>query len=64
MLETPTTEDGSRACDHCEQPLIEIDHYGERLTGCLECNVWNGSKSSFVVELSVEDVAPLRDLSR
>jgi hypothetical protein len=51
-------------CDRCEQPLIEIDHYGERLTGCLDCNVWNSSKSSFVVELSVEDVAALRDLSR
>jgi hypothetical protein len=47
-------------CDRCEQPLIEIDHYGERLTGCLECNVWNGGKSAFVVELSVEDFEALR----
>ena len=62
-LETPIADDGS-ACDRCEQPLIEIDHYGERLTGCLECNVWNGSKSSYVVELSIEDVAALRVLSR
>jgi hypothetical protein len=21
----------------CKRPLIEIDHYGERLIGCLEC---------------------------
>jgi hypothetical protein len=24
-------------CERCEQPLIEIDHYGERLIGCVEC---------------------------
>jgi hypothetical protein len=27
-------------CDRCNSPLIEIDHYGERLTGCIECNNW------------------------
>jgi hypothetical protein len=21
-------------CPHCDGPLIEINHYGERLTGC------------------------------
>ena len=47
-------------CDRCEQPLIEIDRHGERLTGCLECNVWNGGKSAFVVELSGEDFEALR----
>ncbi len=51
-------------CDRCEHPLIEIDHYGERLTGCLDCNVWNGSKSAYVMELSVEDVAALREWSQ
>jgi hypothetical protein len=51
-------------CDRCEQPLIEIDHYGERLTGCLECNVWSGSKGAFVVELLVEDVQALRGLKK
>ena len=44
-------------CDRCEQPLIEIDRYGERLTGCLECNSWRSDKRAFIVELSVEDVA-------
>ena len=43
-------------CFQCIRPLIEIDHYGERLTGCLECNVWRGSKRAFIVELSVEDI--------
>jgi hypothetical protein len=25
---------------HCDRSLIEIDHYGERLIGCFECNRW------------------------
>ena len=49
-------------CDRCEHPLIEIDHYGERLKGCLQCNCWKGDKSAFIVELSVEDFEALRDL--
>ena len=28
-------------CPHCRRPLIEIDHYGERLIGCIECNRWS-----------------------
>ena len=27
-------------CPHCHGPLIEIDHYGERLIGCPQCNRW------------------------
>jgi hypothetical protein len=27
-----------KTCPHCHRPLIEIDHYGERLIGCIECN--------------------------
>jgi hypothetical protein len=49
-------------CDRCEHPLIEIDHYGERLNGCLQCNCWKGDKSAFIVELSVEDFAALRGI--
>ena len=49
-------------CDRCKERLIEIDHYGERLTGCLECNVWWGSKRAFIIELSVEDFEGLRRL--
>jgi hypothetical protein len=25
---------------HCHEPLIEIDHYGERLIDCIECGRW------------------------
>ncbi len=49
-------------CDRCTSSLIEIDHYGERLLGCIECNVWRGSKQAFIVELSVEDFQALREL--
>jgi hypothetical protein len=42
-------------CDRCGAPLIEIEHYGDRLTGCLACNLWRGDKSEFIVELEVED---------
>ena len=47
-------------CDRCDQPLIEIDRYGERLTGCIECNCWRGDKSAFIVELAPEDFQSLR----
>ena len=47
-------------CDRCDAPLIEIDHYGDRLKGCIECNIWRGGKNAFVVELSVEDIEALR----
>jgi hypothetical protein len=49
-------------CGRCGSPLIEIDHYGQTLVGCLECNCWRGSKSAFVVELAVEDIQTLRGL--
>ena len=32
-------------CDRCDEPLIEIDHQGDRLLGCIECNCWRGGKS-------------------
>ncbi len=49
-------------CPHCHRPLIEIDHYGELLIGCVECNRWSwkGSKRLFM-ELPEEDLQALRD---
>ena len=51
-------------CDRCNQPLIEIDRYGKRLTGCIECNCWRGDKSAFIVELSSENIQALREAER
>jgi hypothetical protein len=28
-------------CNFCGLPVIEIDHYGERLIGCVDCNRWS-----------------------
>jgi hypothetical protein len=49
-------------CDTCGERLIEIDRFGELLTGCIECNRWRNSRSAFIVELSVEDFEALREL--
>ena len=45
-------------CEHCHQQLIEIDRYGERWIGCINCNKWGrpGDKN-LVMELSEEDFA-------
>ena len=42
--------------------MIEIERYGERLIGCIDCNCWQGRKSAFIVDLSVEDIQALRAL--
>jgi hypothetical protein len=34
-------------CERCHQPTIEIEHYGEKLVGCIECNCWWGGRSAF-----------------
>jgi hypothetical protein len=32
--------DDREDCSRCNGPLMEIDHCGERLVGCIECNRW------------------------
>ena len=51
-------------CPHCHGPLIEIDHYGERLIGCIKCNRWGwpGSDKPFM-ELPEDDLRALSNLS-
>ena len=51
--------DDGATCSRCKGPLIEIDHYGERLTGCIECNCWRGS-NCVMIELPDEDVDALK----
>jgi hypothetical protein len=48
-------------CSRCNRPLMEIDHYGERLVGCVECNRWSwrGSDRLFMA-LPEEDIEALR----
>jgi hypothetical protein len=51
------------ACETCGHPLIEIDHYGEWLIGCVECNRWSwrGSNRLFM-ELPEEDLSALQKI--
>lgn len=51
-------------CPNCHGPLIEIDHYGDRLIGCIKCNRWGwpGSNKPFM-ELPEDDLQALSNLS-
>ena len=45
-------------CDRCNQALIEIDHFGEWLVGCMECNRWTWRGSlQLLLELPDDDIA-------
>lgn len=52
-------------CDQCGGPLIEIDYYGDRLIGCVECNKWGRiSDKQRVLELKEDDLAAVRERVR
>jgi hypothetical protein len=40
-----TDDDSIACCNQCKQALTEIDNRGERLTGCLTCNLWLPAQS-------------------
>jgi hypothetical protein len=54
----------AETCPQCQRPLIEIDHYGERLIGCIECNRWGlpGSEHLFMA-LPEDNLQALSNLS-
>jgi hypothetical protein len=37
QIQTGTTR---RNCAKCHRPFTQIDHYGKRLKGRIDCNVW------------------------
>ena len=45
----------------CNQPLVEIDHWGERLTGCSTCNRWQATTGEWC-RLAPDDIMALRAL--
>jgi len=49
-------------CLRCNGPLMEIDHYGERLVGCIECNRWTRNGWLFR-QLPDEDLEALTEAS-
>jgi hypothetical protein len=44
----------------CHRPLIEIDHFGERVIGCLDCNRWGKPGDDTLVQLLEDDLEALR----
>jgi hypothetical protein len=48
-------------CKQCNQPLVEIDHWGERLTGCPKCNRWQTADGE-PCRLAPDDIMALRAL--
>ena len=53
--------DSLEACPLCNGALIEIDRFGERLIGCIECNRWTWPTSeSISLALPKEDLEALR----
>jgi hypothetical protein len=49
----------STHCSQCNGPLTEVDFYGERLVGCIECNRWTRDGWLFI-DLPEEDIEALR----
>lgn len=49
-------------CYNCGQELIEIDNRGERVTGCLTCNLWSAADDKGWRRLSEEDLRALHQL--
>jgi hypothetical protein len=49
----------STLCSRCDALLIEIDFYGARLVGCIECNRWTRDGWLFI-HLPEEDLEALR----
>ena len=59
----PRTRIGGMSCCHnCGQELMEIDNRGERLIGCLTCNLWSAADHNHWRRLSEEDLRALHQL--
>ena len=50
----------SSRCKQCNQRLVEIDNYGERLIGCIECNRWTWRGRKRPMELPEDDLEALK----
>jgi hypothetical protein len=51
----------ANTCPRCNGTLIEIDRFGERLIGCVVCNLWTWPTSPSVsMALPEDDLKALR----
>ena len=59
-------KDGDKVatCDQCKQALTEIDNRGERLIGCLTCNLWSVADGKRWKRLSEGDLRAIHALVR
>jgi len=53
----------SNHCKQCDQLLVEIDHYGERLKGCPSCNRWQTLDGEWC-RLAPDDIVALRAIRK
>jgi hypothetical protein len=50
-------------CPYCNRPLMKIDHYGEMLVGCIDCNRWgHPGDDKLIMELMDSDLEALRGI--
>jgi len=48
-------------CPRCNGPLSDIDRFGERLVGCVECNRWTWPDAECVsMSLPQDDLIAVR----
>ena len=45
----------NKTCRYCNCPLMKIDHYGEVLIGCIDCNRWK-----LIMEMLEDDLKAVR----
>jgi len=45
----------NKTCRYCNSPLMKIDHYGEVLIGCIDCNRWK-----LIMEMLEDDLKAVR----
>ena len=46
-------------CSQCHELAIEVDYYGERLIGCVECDLWRKNGTEYLMSLPEEDLDAL-----
>jgi hypothetical protein len=52
----------SSRCKQCNQPLVEIDHWVEHLSGCSKCNRWQTSIGEWC-RIAPDDIVAVRALA-
>jgi uncharacterized protein YbaR (Trm112 family) len=51
----------NKVCPYCNHPLMRIDHYGEVLIGCIDCNRWGRpDNKKLIMEMLEDDLDALR----